>query len=345
MKRFLSTTAILISLSGAAFAETHTNPGFGTVAATANDFFASDLIGMRVYNSEAQIDTNATIAADGQKNWDDIGEINDIIVGADGQVKAVILGIGGFLGMGERDVSVSMDAITVVRQEGDANGRFLVVNTSKAALEQAPEFDRKTLDVNANAAGSTDLTNTTKTENAGSMKTNMDHNNNANMGNNNTNMGNNANMDNNAKASMDQKSDMKMADGTVPAKDAQANQSNVNQPVTDRPMLTPPAVKREGYANADMNRIAKLTADDLEGAYVYGTNDETVGEIDSLIMGDNGQVSQVVINVGGFLGLGEKPVAVTWDELQIMQNSNGDDFRIYIDSNKDALKAQPEYQG
>lgn len=67
MKRFLSTTAILISLSGAAFAETHTNPGFGTVAATANDFFASDLIGMRVYNSEAQIDTNATIAADGQK--------------------------------------------------------------------------------------------------------------------------------------------------------------------------------------------------------------------------------------------------------------------------------------
>jgi len=239
--------------------------------------------------------------------------------------------------MGERDVSVSMDAIKVVRQEGDANGRFLVVNTSKAALEQAPEFDRKTLDVNANAAGSTDHTNTTKTENAGSMKTNMD--------NNNANMGNNANMDNNAKASMDQKSDMKMADGTVPAKDAQANQSNVNQPVTDRPMLTPPAVKREGYANADMNRIAKLTADDLEGAYVYGTNDETVGEIDSLIMGDNGQVSQVVINVGGFLGLGEKPVAVTWDELQIMQNSNGDDFRIYIDSNKDALKAQPEYQG
>ena len=331
MKRFLSTTAILISLSGAAYAESHTTAGFGTVAAASTDFFASDLIGMRVYNSEAQIDTNATIAADGQKNWDDIGEINDIIVGADGNVKAVILGIGGFLGMGERDVSVSMDAIKVVRQEGDSNDRFLVVNTTKQALEQAPEFDRKTLDVNANAAGSTDLTQATKTENAGSMKTNMD---------------NNASMDNNhAKTSMNEQAKSTMADGTVPAKDAQADQSNVNKPVTDRPLLTPPAVKREGYANADMNNVSKLTADDLEGATVYGANDENVGEIDSLIMGDNGQVSQVVINVGGFLGLGEKPVAVTWDELQIMQSANGDDFRIYIDSNKDALKAQPEYQG
>ena len=48
MKRFLSTTAILISLSGAAYAESHTTAGFGTVAAASTDFFASDLIGMRV---------------------------------------------------------------------------------------------------------------------------------------------------------------------------------------------------------------------------------------------------------------------------------------------------------
>ena len=43
--------------------------------------------------------------------------------------------------------------------------------------------------------------------------------------------------------------------------------------------------------------------------------------------------------------MGEKPVAVTWDELQVLKQSDGDDFRIYIDSNKEALEALPEYQG
>ena len=113
----------------------------------------------------------------------------------------------------------------------------------------------------------------------------------------------------------------------------------------ERPMLTAPAVEREGYANATADEVAALTAEDLEGSYVYGANDETVGEIGALVMGDNGEVGQVVINVGGFLGIGEKPVAVTWDELQIMKNAEGDDFRIYIDSSEEALEAQPEYQG
>tara|TARA_R110002072_G_scaffold27730_12_gene90004 strand:+ start:2357 stop:2608 length:252 start_codon:yes stop_codon:yes gene_type:complete len=81
-----------------------------------------------------------------------------------------------------------------------------------------------------------------------------------------------------------------------------------------------------------MKMIEALTAEDIQGSYVYGANDETVGEIDGLVMSDDGKVAEVVINVGGFLGLGGKPVAVTFDELQILKNVEGDDFRIYIDS-------------
>ena len=136
MKRILGTTAIILSLTGPAFADAHA-AGFGTVTAQETDFFASDLIGMRIYNSETEVEANSTIAADGEKEWDDIGEINDVLLDSEGNVKAVILGIGGFLGMGERDVSVNMDEIRIVTEEGDSDDRFLVVNTSKEMLEKA----------------------------------------------------------------------------------------------------------------------------------------------------------------------------------------------------------------
>jgi hypothetical protein len=42
---------------------------------------------------------------------EDIGEINDVIVGEDGRVLAVIVGVGGFLGIGEKDVAVGMTAL------------------------------------------------------------------------------------------------------------------------------------------------------------------------------------------------------------------------------------------
>ena len=166
MKRILGTTAIILSLTGPAFADAHA-AGFGTVTAQETDFFASDLIGMRIYNSETEVEANSTIAADGEKEWDDIGEINDVLLDSEGNVKAVILGIGGFLGMGERDVSVNMDEIRIVTEEGDSDDRFLVVNTSKEMLEKAPAFERMddeadmeteaNMDANADMNAETDM--------------------------------------------------------------------------------------------------------------------------------------------------------------------------------------------
>lgn len=340
MKRILGTTAIILSLTGPAFADAHA-AGFGTVTAQETDFFASDLIGMRIYNSETEVEANSTIAADGEKEWDDIGEINDVLLDSEGNVKAVILGIGGFLGMGERDVSVNMDEIRIVTEEGDSDDRFLVVNTSKEMLEKAPAFER--MDDEADM------------ETEANMDANADMNADTDM----------AATDMNAEAEVDTETEME-ADAEALANEAEmeaeeaaaeteqavdeattemAQGANELEQDMERPMLTAPAVEREGYTNATVEDRNALTAEDLEGSYVYGANDETVGEIGALVMGDNGEVGQVVINVGGFLGIGEKPVAVTWDELQIMKNAEGDDFRIYIDSSKEALKAQPEYQG
>jgi len=340
MKRILGTTAIILSLTGPAFADAHA-AGFGTVTAQETDFFASDLIGMRIYNSETEVEANSTIAADGEKEWDDIGEINDVLLDSEGNVKAVILGIGGFLGMGERDVSVNMDEIRIVTEEGDSDDRFLVVNTSKEMLEKAPAFERMddeadmeteaNMDANADMNAETDMAATDmNAETEVDTETEMEADAEA--------LANEAEMEaEEAAAETEQAVDeatTEMAEG-----------ANELEQDMERPMLTAPAVEREGYANATADEVAALTAEDLEGSYVYGANDETVGEIGALVMGDKGEVGQVVINVGGFLGIGEKPVAVTWDELQIMKNAEGDDFRIYIDSSEEALEAQPEYQG
>ncbi|EAP82652.1 PRC-barrel domain-containing protein [Sulfitobacter sp. EE-36] len=340
MKRILGTTAIILSLTGPAFADAHA-AGFGTVTAQETDFFASDLIGMRIYNSETEVEANSTIAADGEKEWDDIGEINDVLLDSEGNVKAVILGIGGFLGMGERDVSVNMDEIRIVTEEGDSDDRFLVVNTSKEMLEKAPAFERMddeadmeteaNMDADADMKADTDIAATDmNAETEVDTETEMEADAEA--------LANEAEMEaEEAAAETEQAVDeatTEMAEG-----------ANELEQDMERPMLTAPAVEREGYANATADEVAALTAEDLEGSYVYGANDETVGEIGALVMGDNGEVGQVVINVGGFLGIGEKPVAVTWDELQIMKNAEGDDFRIYIDSSEEALEAQPEYQG
>lgn len=303
MKRLLSTTAVVLSLTGAAFAQSDMSNGIGSETYEQSDFMASNLIGMRIYNSETPVESDMTVAQGAETEWEDIGEINDILLDENGDVKAVILGVGGFLGIGERDVSVSMDQITVLQSDGAMDDRFLVVSTSREMLEQAPQFEREDDQAMQDSAA------TTATTSAASDVANQDEN----------------------------------AESTTMNSDDSSEMSD--NAASDRPMLTRPMVEREGYADATTEEMEALTAEDLEGAYVYGAEDETVGEIGSLIMGDGGEVSQVVINVGGFLGIGEKPVAVTWDELQVIKNAEGDDVRIYIDSTQEALEAQPEYQG
>jgi hypothetical protein len=107
-----------------------------------------------------------------------------------------------------------------------------------------------------------------------------------------------------------------------------------------RAMLAAPMVERDGYVATENT---DLTAEMLTGARVYGIDDEDVGEINSLILDDNGAIDRAVIDVGGFLGMGEKQIAVTFDELTILRQDGGDDVQVYIDATQEALEAQPAY--
>ena len=56
-----------------------------------------------------------------------------------------------------------------------------------------------------------------------------------------------------------------------------------------------------------------MKAEELVGTTVYGANDENVGGIGDIALTQDGKVDAVIIDVGGFLGVGEKPVAVGFD--------------------------------
>jgi sporulation protein YlmC with PRC-barrel domain len=91
-----------------------------------DDWLASSLIGKSVVNAQ-----NETV-----------GEINDLVTDSNGKIVAALIGAGGFLGIGEKDVAVPFQELKLARDEDDNVTAML--NISKAQLAQAPDY--KTLD-------------------------------------------------------------------------------------------------------------------------------------------------------------------------------------------------------
>lgn len=84
----------------------------------------------------------------------------------------------------------------------------------------------------------------------------------------------------------------------------------------------------------------ELTYDFLKDAAIYGADDHKVGTV-SHIHG-TGPASRVVIDVGGFLGIGAKPVAVPMTSLDFMRDEDGDVHAV-TSWTKDQLKEMPEH--
>jgi len=307
MKSFLATTAIVMLMGGSVYAAP---AQFNTYQAQASDIDTSKFIGQTVYASSTEVSPDLKVAAGTEKGWDNIGDINEVVLGRDGAVKAVVLGVGGFLGMGEKNVAVPMSDISFIKNGDGADDYFLVVNATKEALNAAPAY--KTAD--EVKAAQADTANPAMTTPAAT--------------------------DDMAANTM--KTAVKPADTDATTTASTTADSAVKTTMDEaRARLARPEITREGYLAAEPT---ELTADKLQGARVYGAKDEDVGEINRLVMDGSGQVKLFVLDIGGFLGIGEREIAVTPDEVNIVRDAKGSDFRVYIDANKDALKAQPEYK-
>lgn len=282
MKTLLLSTALAAALGTGAMAQTTTGTtdtgtattGTTTGTAARGPFYAdqtsrgvraSDLIGTRLYAAETGV-TNEVNGID--SGWNDIGEVNDVIVSRDGKVEAVLVDIGGFLGIGERQVAVSMDALRFASDSAtadDPDDWFLVMQADRATLEAAPEYDREAAARTAVPADTTAAVDTT-------------------------------------------------AAGTQTA--------------------TP-----EGYTSV---AAADLTSEMLDGATVMDRNDENVGTVSNLVIGADGKITDVIVDVGGFLGLGSKPVSLKLGDLDILREDGGETLRVYVSATKEQLEAMPE---
>jgi len=137
--------------SGAAYAQTAQPADRTAPAATASPtttssdkmtlkgkWRASKLMGLNVYNEANE----------------KLGDINELIVDKDGKVNAVVIGVGGFLGMGEHDIAVTMDKLKFVEEP---------VRTSSTTTTTTT---RDTTTGTATAPANTTATTTTRASNA-----------------------------------------------------------------------------------------------------------------------------------------------------------------------------------
>ena len=126
-------------------------------------------------------------------------------------------------------------------------------------------------------------------------------------------------------------------------------------------LMVPAFVLAAGTASAEENTATTTTtveatylttapagtfyADSLTGNNVQSTveDDEDIGTINDLIIDEDGQIQAVVIGVGGFLGMGEKDVAIEWDSLELTRNQDNDDYEIRVNASKDALEEADEF--
>ncbi len=291
MKTLLSTTAMLVAFGFPMQAQTADpatttaqtgveTPGFLAMRGQ-SDLFVSELMGHDVF---ARRTPAVMVTTDGQTTMatpemtmmsradldgmDNIGQINELVLSSDGRVRAIVIGVGGFLGVGEQDVAVTMDQVTFSVDPDDRTQIYVIVNTGAEMLKLSPRYERKAM----------------------------------------------------------------IDDVVAPAATTSAE---------GRTAFVAPRVTRDGYNQV---AVTEVSSEMLVGKSVYGVNDDSVGTIDNLIVNDKGAITEVIIDFGGFLGLGSSQVSVGFDELTILADQSRADVRVYIEATKEQVQAQPKYQ-
>lgn len=316
IRTLMATSALALLLSTSAYAQDNTvapaAPATNNQAAPAQPevrqpveeatFLGTDLMGERVYNGTAETAEN-------------IGEVNDIVIGQNGEIEFIVLGVGGFLGIGEKDIAVAFKDVQWSERNGD---RWLVVPFTKDQLTAQAEFDRSPYETAANTTATGTGVDTS---------------------------GNNA-----PTATTDTMTPAATTDTTAQAPAANTD-TTAQAPAagTDpaAPTTMAPAPDANSTAAIDRSTLKEMPmdnmrAEDIVGTTVYGANDSNVGEIGDVVLTQDGKPDAVIIDVGGFLGMGEKEVAVGMDKLSFMTDQSGNRY-LYTNFSKEQLEAQPAY--
>ncbi|WP_295808328.1 PRC-barrel domain-containing protein [uncultured Nitratireductor sp.] len=345
-RNLLATTAIATLVATGAVAQTSTAPSTGapTAAPTeqpvemvvrAEGNLATNLIGKSVYNGTGEEAEN-------------IGKVTDLVLDENGEVNAIVVGVGGFLGIGQKEVALEYDLAEWAEQDGD---RWLIVETTADALKAQEEFDRSAYqpmpadadvketkpaskDDLANApveteegAGETAMAPATDTMGGGDAATGDD-------------MAAAPAPETEAPATGDEAAGGDEMAGTEAP--AAGSDETAEAPATEEPMTDDTQTSAIDRSTLEEMPTDQVSTEQLTGTTVFGANEENIGEIGDVIVSQDGQVDAIIVDVGGFLGVGEKEVAIGMDNLAFMTDGN-DSLYLYTEFTQEELEQQPAY--
>ncbi|MBF9031455.1 hypothetical protein HKCCE3408_13715 [Rhodobacterales bacterium HKCCE3408] len=214
--------------------------------------------GTRMQTAEADIPGEVNEVP---SEWNMVGDINDVLISEDGEVRSLIVDAGGFLGMGETQRQVDLQNVRFVQDSDDEGEYFVVYTGNRSTFEEQTSYDQE-------AVESEGYTRASESE---------------------------------------QYADM---------------QDDMGEP------------ENVGWDN--------VTTEELLGIAVYDSNDEWVGDLSELQLADSDQIENAIIDVGGFLGIGEKPVQMPIDQVELIR-VNGNMLRAYISATEEELDEMPAW--
>jgi hypothetical protein len=133
----------------------------------------------------------------------------------------------------------------------------------------------------------------------------------------------------------------------IAAPAAFAQTTTTTPPTTSPPAAAPSAPASLSAMKFYSNQPGQMLASDLIGLNIKNNANESIGEINELILDKDGKVVAVVVGVGGFLGMGEREVALDFKSLQIKYDpnamTNAGATTATVDATKESLKAAPAW--
>jgi sporulation protein YlmC with PRC-barrel domain len=281
-------------------------------------------------------ETGETFAAQ-RDRWNNVGDIADIVMTADGDIHGILIDVGGFLGIGARTVMVDIDELHfVLDHEGGggwfddtADEFFIVAAMSEAELEALPEWDDANLRRGFETRGyygqyepgatmghdgqvaqqegrvvTTETTAVQQTQPQDQQQAQVQQ-----------------------AQPQDQQQQQQVQVQQAQPQDQQQMQARTQQP--------------EGY---QVMAREQLTVDTLQGADVYDAQNQQIGNVEDLVLAADGtSIEAIVLDIGGFLGIGQHRVALQVQEVDIFHDQQ-QQVRVQVPMTQQELEQLPEHQ-
>ncbi len=121
-------------------------------------------------------------------------------------------------------------------------------------------------------------------------------------------------------------------------------QSELGQDDSDRDAMDREfeADTRGGVA-MDRGQMSQISQEEVMGASVQNRrNDRELGKVKDVLLGPNGEIENLVVGVGGFLGIGRRDIIIDWDRVSHSPDAEDGDYALSVDMSDEDIKNAPE---